>query len=78
VSGVLCKLKYWYTFQLKFTPFNGVSSKYLQNYLNWFAYAGKLSGTKTTIKMWLINILASAQAYELFRLFKENAVNIRT
>jgi transposase-like protein len=60
------------------SPFNGVSSKYLQNYLNWFAYAGKLSGTKTTIKMWLINILASAQAYELFRLFKENAVNIRT
>ena len=60
------------------SPFNGVSSKYLQNYLNWFAYAGKLSGTKTTIKMWLIHILASAQAYELFSLFKENAVNIRT
>jgi len=59
-------------------PFNGVSSKYLQNYLNWFAYAGKLSGTKTTIKLWLSTILGSSQAYELFRLFKENAVNIRT
>jgi len=59
-------------------PFNGVSSKYLQNYLNWFAYAEKLSGTKTTIKQWLFAILTSSQAYELFRLFKENAVNIRT
>lgn len=58
-------------------PFNGVSSKYLQNYLNWFAYADKLSGTKTTIKQWLLAILASPQAYELFIQFKQNAVNIR-
>ncbi len=59
-------------------PFKGVSSKYLQNYLNWFAYADKLSGTKTTIKQWFFAILASPQAYELFWLFKNNAVNIRT
>jgi len=59
-------------------PFNGVSSKYLQNYLNWFAYANKLSGTKATIKQWFFAILASSQAYELFWQFKENAVNIRT
>lgn len=59
-------------------PFNGVSSKYLQNYLNWFAYAGKLSTSKTTIKQWLITILASQQAYELFCAFKDNAVLIRT
>jgi transposase-like protein len=59
-------------------PFNGVSSKYLQNYLNWFAYAHKLSGTKTTIKQWFLIILASPLAYELFLAFKENAVLIRT
>lgn len=59
-------------------PFKGVSSKYLQNYLNWFAYSDKLSGTKTTIKQWIITVLTSWQAYELFWLFKENAVNIRT
>lgn len=59
-------------------PFNGVSSKYLQNYLNWFAYAEKLSGSKTIIKQWLFTILTSSQAYEYFWLFKENAVNIRT
>ena len=59
-------------------PFNGVSSKYLQNYLNWYAYGNKLSGTKETIKMWLTTILASPLAYDLFLQFKENAVNIRT
>jgi transposase-like protein len=31
-------------------PFNGVSSKYLQNYLNWYAYVDKIRNTKTTIK----------------------------
>lgn len=59
-------------------PFNGVSSKYLQNYLNWFAYAHKLSDTKTTIKQWFFAILASPTAYNLFLQFKLNAVNIRT
>lgn len=59
-------------------PFKGVSSKYLQNYLNWFAYAGKLSGTKSTIKQWFFAILASPLAYDIFWLFKNNAVNIRT
>jgi transposase-like protein len=59
-------------------PFKGVSSKYLQNYLNWFAYAEKLSGTKTIIRQWLFAILASSNGYELFKMFKENAVLIRT
>lgn len=58
-------------------PFNGVSSKYLQNYLNWFSYGQKLTGTKTTIKQWFFAILASPHAYQLFLQFKANAVNIR-
>ena len=59
-------------------PFNGVSSKYLQNYLNWFAYSGPLKTKKETIKQWLITILMADQAYSLFELFKENVVLIRT
>ncbi len=59
-------------------PFNGVSSKYLQNYLNWFAYAGKLEESKTMLKSWITILLLSPKAYELFWLFKANAVNIRT
>ena len=59
-------------------PFNGVSSKYLQNYLNWFAYADKIKSSKQTIKQWLIAILLADQGYQLFELFKQNAVLIRT
>jgi len=60
------------------TPFNGVSSKYLQNYLNWFAYVDKIRANKQTIKQWFITILLADQGYKLFELFKINAVNIRT
>ena len=59
-------------------PFNGVSSKYLQNYLNWFAYADKLRSNKQTIKQWLVAILLAEEGYQLFELFKQNAVLIRT
>jgi len=67
-------------FQLKkfLAPFNGVSTKYLQNYLNWYAYKGEISKTKTTLKQWFIAALMSDQAYNLFWLFKQNAVIIRT
>jgi len=59
-------------------PFNGVSTKYLQNYLNWYAYSGKLNQNKETLKQWLVAIFMSQHAYQLFWLFKENAVIIRT
>ena len=59
-------------------PFNGVSSKYLQNYLNWYAYVDRIRDSKTTIKQWFITMLLTDQAYSLFELFKQNAVIIRT
>ena len=59
-------------------PFNGVSSKYLQNYLNWFAYMDHIRNSKTTIKQWCVSMLLTDQAYNLFELFKQNAVLIRT
>jgi len=59
-------------------PFNGVSSKYLQNYLNWYAYVDKIRNSKTTIRQWFIAMLLTDQAYSLFELFKQNAVIIRT
>jgi transposase-like protein len=58
-------------------PFNGVSSKYLQNYLNWFAYAQKLRESKHTLKQWIIAGMIADNSYDLFQLFKQNAVNIR-
>ena len=59
-------------------PFNGVSSKYLQNYLNWYAYVDEINWNKETIKQWFLAIMVSDQAYHLFELFKQNAVLIRT
>lgn len=59
-------------------PFNGVSSKYLQNYLNWYAYREKITNSKTTLKMWFVAILMSESAYSTFELFKQNAMIIRT
>lgn len=59
-------------------PFNGVSSKYLQNYLNWYAYVEHIQNSKTTLKQWFLAMLVSDQAYHLFELFKQNAVLIRT
>lgn len=57
--------------------FNGVSSKYLQNYLNLFAYADKIRESKHTIKQWLVGALLADNAYNLYLLFQQNAVNIR-
>ncbi len=59
-------------------PFNGVSSKYIQNYLNWYAYIDKIRNSKTTLKQWFITMLLTDQAYGLYELFKKNAVLIRT
>jgi len=59
-------------------PFNGVSSKYLQNYLNWYAYVDNIKMSKTTLRQWFLAIITTDQAYHLFELFKQNAVIIRT
>jgi len=59
-------------------PFNGVSSKYLQNYLNWYAYVDNIRESKTTLKQWFLTMLLTDQAYHLFEMFKDNAVIIRT
>jgi len=59
-------------------PFNGVSSKYLQNYLNRYAYMNKIRISKTVLKQWFISMILTDQAYNLFELFKQNAAIIRT
>lgn len=59
-------------------PFNGVSSKYLQNYLNWFAYKENINNSKTTLKLWFSTILLSDQSQAIFQLFRDDAVLIRT
>ncbi len=59
-------------------PFNGVSSKYLQNYLNWYAYIGEVRKTKTVLKEWFLSMLATDESYRFYELFKRDAVLVRT
>ena len=56
----------------------GISSKYLQNYLNWDAYKNQINNNKETIKMWFVVLLMSPVAYDIFLKFKENTMLIRT
>jgi transposase-like protein len=58
--------------------FNGVSSKYLQNYLNWYAYGRKMEEFANRTKQWFYAILTTDAAYNLYQQIKLNAVNIRT
>jgi transposase-like protein len=60
------------------TRFNGVSSKYLQNYLNWYAYGKKMNESINQSRQWFYAIATSGMAYNLYQLFKHNAVLIRT
>lgn len=58
--------------------FNGVSTKYLPNYLNWFAYGKKMEQAANQLKQWFYAILLSETAYNLYQSIKLNAVNLRT
>lgn len=64
--------------RLFLAKFNGVSSKYLQNYLNWYAYGKNMQNFANQTKQWLYVILTNDLAYNLYQLIKLNAVNIRT
>lgn len=43
--------------------FNGVSSKYLQNHLNWFAYGKNMESYANQTKQWFLTILTTDIAY---------------
>lgn len=58
-------------------PFKGVSSKYLQNYLNWYAYQNRINRHKKTLKSWFVAFFLFSGAYEIFLQYKKNAMIIR-
>ena len=58
--------------------FNGVSSKYLQNYLNWYVCEKEIRKSVNQLKQWFLTILTTDIAYSIYQLLKQNAVNIRT
>ena len=55
--------------------FDGVSTKYLVNYINWFLYLEKkASNTVSFIKNFILEILMDYNARGLYRQFKANRV----
>ena len=58
--------------------FNGVSTKYLQNYLNWYAYQGEILNSKSVLLQWVITGFLANSSYTIFLDFKANVVNLRT
>jgi transposase-like protein len=59
-------------------PFHGVSTKYLQNYLNWHICEKEIQKATSQLKQWFGAILTTDIAYETYIMFTQNAVNIRT
>lgn len=59
-------------------PFQGVSTKYLQNYLNWHICEKEIQKAANQLKQWFGAILTTDIAYKTYILFTQNAVNIRT
>jgi transposase-like protein len=60
------------------SKFSGVRTKYLQNYLNWFAYGEQLNSNMNKMWAWLMTVATADQAYDLFQEFKSVGVIIRT
>lgn len=58
--------------------FHGVSTKYLQNYLNWYLNQKKIANLNNQLQQWFYGIVGSQVAYGIYQLCKLNTVNIRT
>lgn len=60
------------------TPFNGVATKYLPNYLNWFLYKQSQAHNKDKIASMLYNCLSAATALVYLAKLSANEMLIRT
>ena len=48
-------------------PFNGVATKYLQNYLNWFMILERIKNNNQRLNEFACYALAGESAWELWR-----------
>lgn len=56
--------------------FNGVSSKYLQNYLNWMIL-NKYANSSDPYQEWITELMKNTDGYNAYKDYKQNAVLIR-
>ena len=59
-------------------PFNGVATKYLPNYLNWFLYKQSQNGNREKIKDMLLTSLSAITALTWLAKLLQNEILIRT
>lgn len=57
VNNTAKRLRAW------MTPFNGVATKYLQNYMNWFMVLEKIKNNSNRLKMFASFVMGSSLAY---------------
>ncbi len=58
--------------------FHGVSTKYLQNYLNWYLNQKNIENLNNQLQQWFYGIVGSQIAYSIYQLTKLNSAIIRT
>lgn len=61
VNNTAMRLKKW------MAPFNGVATKYLQNYMNWFMVLERIKNDRQQLKAFAFYALAGQSAWELWR-----------
>ena len=72
VNNTAKRLRQW------MQPFNGVSTKYLQNYLNWFAVLEQLKNSTERLKSFVLLALSCNQAWWEFKDIAINNMVLRT
>lgn len=72
VNSATARLRTW------IRGFNGVSTKYLQNYLNWFMLLEQIKDKSNQLKSFAIAALISKQAWEIFNNIEINHTCFRT
>jgi hypothetical protein len=58
------------------SKFSGVRTKYLQNYLNWFAYGVQLNSNMNKMWAWIMTVATADKAYSLFQEFIYGLYNL--
>ena len=61
VNNTAARLRTW------MRPFNGVATKYLQNYMNWFMILERIKSNNQRLKEFMFYALAGQSAWELWR-----------
>ena len=61
VNNTAARLRTW------MRPFNGLATKYLQNYMNWFMILERIKNNNQRLKQFVLYALAGKSSWEIWR-----------